>query len=453
LLAYKEDDMDPRMKRLSALLLAVVLSPAISLGQTYPGRSDPDDFSEEEKIHAISESCRWLEHWFHQRSRKLEQRQVFAPHADYTHFNRVGKWSHQQIVKLKEREKKNIDFGGGFFDEQRKEAKAVFQPTDREVSIVERSLVTVVNMTGRSKDREKIHVAKHFPGGPPEIELTENRTFVDETPVEKFEGLIPFRYLNASGLLKAVMVGHAAYPRLEKAFAPKYFDRYERPIVEELSEYVSEAEYLELTRIRPASLSPILIRGILRNEVGFQGYVEPDVLSMGGVTQYIETFRRTARGAEVPAAAWTVILAIYAGINELLGLPQQGIEKTFDFIESYRKNHPHFDACYREAEERSAHASRELLQKDLALLFQTEPRNFDKLMLPALWVDGWDRSGKIHQVFRMVYFNTLYGTDRFLDEKNLKEFGALQEATDWKGMDPLFEKVLRERYGLPTFRF
>ncbi|MFH1264009.1 MAG: glycoside hydrolase family 3 N-terminal domain-containing protein, partial [Pseudomonadota bacterium] len=203
---------------------------------------------------------------------------------------------------------------------------------------MERSLVTLANMTGRSRDKSKINVPKHFPGGPPETELTELGEFPDNTPAEQFKGLIPFRYLTSSNLMQAVMVGHSSYPNLERAFSQKYYDQYEKPMVAELQKIIDETEYRELTKVRPATFSPIIIRGILREEVGFNGYVLPDSLGMGSVRKYVEKFKQTEETKRIPTSALTVILAVYAGIDSVFGLSQEYIEDAYDYVTEYRRN-------------------------------------------------------------------------------------------------------------------
>lgn len=95
-------------------------------------------------------------------------------------------------------------------------------------------------------------VAKHFPG--------HGRTPLDshavlpevEAPEEALEAidLLPFRAALAAGC-PAVLVAHVRYPALDPAW--------------------------------PASLSPAVIRGLLRHRLGFQGLVVSDDLEMGAV--------------------------------------------------------------------------------------------------------------------------------------------------------------------------
>ncbi|MFH1264008.1 MAG: hypothetical protein V1495_11270 [Pseudomonadota bacterium] len=91
---------------------------------------DPARFSEQEKIQAIHEACKWLEDWLYKRTTKLKDQKVMAPHADYTHFNRVGEWSHKQLLAAQNDEGTYIEFGGGLFSKNngRKQGKLINRP-------------------------------------------------------------------------------------------------------------------------------------------------------------------------------------------------------------------------------------------------------------------------------------------------------------------------------------
>ena len=97
-------------------------------------------------------------------------------------------------------------------------------------------------------------VAKHFPGlGPTGVDTHQALARADKTE-EAFRGedLAPFR--DALGRAPAVMVGHAHYP---------FWD--DEP--------------------RPASGSPAVIGGLLREELGYEGLAIADDLEMGAVDQ------------------------------------------------------------------------------------------------------------------------------------------------------------------------
>ena len=111
----------------------------------------------------------------------------------------------------------------------------------------------------RMMDQGVIPAVKHFPGhGDTAVDSHVGLPVVDKSPEELEETeLIPFRAAIQSagtdGQVPAVMVAHILLTQLD----PK----------------------------RPASLSPAVVTGLLRDELGFAGAVLTDDLSMGAVTQ------------------------------------------------------------------------------------------------------------------------------------------------------------------------
>jgi beta-N-acetylhexosaminidase len=105
-----------------------------------------------------------------------------------------------------------------------------------------------------SADMEMMTCAKHFPGlGAAGDDTHEDKVFIDRTEDEllSFE-LIPFkRAIEAD--VDFIMVSHAVYPAIDSL---------------------------------PASLSPKIIKGILREKLGYKGYVITDDLCMKGISDY-----------------------------------------------------------------------------------------------------------------------------------------------------------------------
>ena len=111
----------------------------------------------------------------------------------------------------------------------------------------------------RMMDQDVIPAVKHFPGhGDPAVDSHVGLPVVDKSPEELEETeLIPFRAAIQSagtdGQVPAVMVAHILLTQLDPE--------------------------------RPASLSPAVVTGLLRDELGFAGAVLTDDLTMGAVTQ------------------------------------------------------------------------------------------------------------------------------------------------------------------------
>ena len=117
-------------------------------------------------------------------------------------------------------------------------------------------------------------VVKHFPGHgntSQDSHLTLPYVTKTDAQLESVE-LAPFRAAIANGA-DAVMIDHVVYT----AWDPD----------------------------RPASLSPIIVQGILRNTLGFQGVVMTDDLSMGAIVQH-----------HSPGEA--AVMAVQAGVDVLL---------------------------------------------------------------------------------------------------------------------------------------
>jgi beta-N-acetylhexosaminidase len=117
------------------------------------------------------------------------------------------------------------------------------------------------------RDAGMAATAKHFPGHGAVAADSHHTLPVDRRPLADLTGeLAPYRRLIANGL-PAVMVAHVLFPAVDQA---------------------------------PASLSSRWIRDVLRGELGFQGVVFADDLSMGGAAAAygdVVTRARTALSA------------------------------------------------------------------------------------------------------------------------------------------------------------
>ncbi len=101
-----------------------------------------------------------------------------------------------------------------------------------------------------------ISTAKHFPGHGNAVGDSHGILPVLEDSLEEIwhRDLVPYRVLIREGI-PAVLTGHLSYPRISDAG-------------------------------RPASISPVLTRDILRGRMGFDGLIVTDDLFMGGALQF-----------------------------------------------------------------------------------------------------------------------------------------------------------------------
>ena len=142
-----------------------------------------------------------------------------------------------------------------------------------------------------------IATAKHFPGhgdtatdshrGLPEIDVSRERLNAIE--------LVPFRSAIKAGV-GSVMTGHIGMPQVDPtAVMPLPRDVKLKPIdTDEGGEVVVEKGTM------PTTLSPVM-NGILRRDLGFDGLIVTDAMSMSGLTLYFTQEEASVRALEAGA--------------------------------------------------------------------------------------------------------------------------------------------------------
>jgi len=142
-----------------------------------------------------------------------------------------------------------------------------------------------------------IATAKHFPGhgdtatdshrGLPEIDVSRTRLNAVE--------LVPFQSAVKAGV-GSVMTGHIGMPQIDPtAVVPLPRDVKLKPIdTDEGAEVVVEKGTL------PTTLSPVM-NGILRHDLGFNGLIVTDAMSMSGLTLYFTQEEASVRALEAGA--------------------------------------------------------------------------------------------------------------------------------------------------------
>jgi beta-N-acetylhexosaminidase len=125
--------------------------------------------------------------------------------------------------------------------------------------------------------------AKHFPGhgdtatdshiGLPVVD-------VDKDRLEKLE-LVPFRAAIAAGV-GSVMSAHIALPQIETESAAPVRPLGEREAA--AAEFLSQTEAGSGRVTLPATLSPKILTGLLREELKFNGVIVTDAMSMAGIS-------------------------------------------------------------------------------------------------------------------------------------------------------------------------
>ncbi len=164
-----------------------------------------------------------------------------------------------------------------------------------------------------------IATAKHFPGhgdtavdshrGLPVINVARARLDAVE--------LVPFRAAIAAGV-GAVMSAHIGLPQIDATqVTPLPRDATIRPA------YVDEGgEVLTQNAFLPGTLSPVVLNGMLRRDLGFDGIVTTDALDMSGLTIYFKqdeaAVRAVLAGADMllkPADADACVRGLRAAVR------------------------------------------------------------------------------------------------------------------------------------------
>jgi beta-glucosidase-like glycosyl hydrolase len=135
--------------------------------------------------------------------------------------------------------------------------------------------------------------AKHFPGhGDTHVDSHRALPVIDVTRerLDRVE-LVPFRAALEAGV-KSVMIGHLAVPSLDRTPVPvRAAGHGENPYGTAASEVPAEGTL-------PATISPAIVTGLLRKELGFDGLVVSDAFDMGGITEHFDAGEAAVRAIE-----------------------------------------------------------------------------------------------------------------------------------------------------------
>jgi beta-N-acetylhexosaminidase len=172
--------------------------------------------------------------------------------------------------------------------------------------------------------------AKHFPGhGDTHVDSHRSLPVLHVTR-ERLDAveLVPFRAAIAAGV-DAIMPGHLSVPALDPTIAPVRIGRTENRYVEGAREATANATL-------PATLSKLMLEGLLRGELGFDGLVVSDAFDMGGLTEHFEPGEAAVR-------------AIEAGEDQILFSPhlERAIAAVTEAVESGRLPLARIDASVR----------------------------------------------------------------------------------------------------------
>lgn len=159
---------------------------------------------------------------------------------------------------------------------------------------VARHVTAFIEGAHADKKNYSLATAKHFPGhGDTSVDTHVNLATIpaDRDHLQRVE-LVPFKAAIAAGV-DAIMTAHIAVP----AISPPDL---------------------------PATLSPAILTGLLRNELGFKGLVVTDALEMGGIAQGFSTGEACVRALEAGADTLLMPTDPDAAIKAVLAAEQSG---------------------------------------------------------------------------------------------------------------------------------
>ena len=135
--------------------------------------------------------------------------------------------------------------------------------------------------------------AKHFPGhGDTHVDSHRSLPVLDVTRerLDQVE-LVPFRAAIDAGV-KSIMIGHLSIPSIEPTPAPI------RSVGHGENPYGTEEHEVPKEGTIPATISPKIITGLLRNELKFEGLIVTDAFDMGGLTEHFDAGEAAVRAIE-----------------------------------------------------------------------------------------------------------------------------------------------------------
>jgi beta-glucosidase-like glycosyl hydrolase len=265
------------------------------------GSSSVQDSTDVDETAAL-EALERLYEYIAARSGALKPGWIFGPNVDDAYYYRI-RYYHTNEIFTDESE-----------SPQRAEALAAGVPLLESVPWPEREVLMSVNYYARRSAIDTIRqflTLKHFPGGTRMLESSEGIAFLvvyHEVPEQWEPRLRVFRDLLHGPLAPtAIMTSHACYPGLERAAQKRY---------PAFSPLVSGDTML------PATFSPALLRGLLREEMRYDGLVVSDWVDMGAINRYLIdrdnrlplTLRKLSTHARVLA------LCLYAGVDLITGM-------------------------------------------------------------------------------------------------------------------------------------
>jgi len=434
-------------------------------------------FSQEEKIKAVEKAYDAVYDFTYDQSEKLSRSYPgllfpLGPHGDYSHFNRVSDESYV-----------GYEYG---IDDARRITKESNRVIDTEVLFAERSIVTVANLDGRTNHRLMFPVLKHFPGGTYELEESHQKLIYIEP---EFDGLENMEETHLKPFVEAlkleskknfgIMTSHGIYPKLEEDLKKLYPD---------IAQFVESSN-------TPASLSPFIIRGLLKKRYGFKGYIVADWFNMGAIEDYLEILKKEHPELKLYDSyndyILKFILSVYAG-NHVIPLVtkfEQGEWKSLDNLHNLYNTNDEFkqlldDLVIEKVNILSNWINQETINREEFLsklsfkdkitilllryfviypdiyvlsdeLLEKYPLVLKRARDFEVYMDVWDKSNAIHTLFRRAVLSVLYDKEEFVTQRftenhlSNQEYVKLsdewQKSGAWEKLRPIYDIVIEQK--------
>ncbi len=146
------------------------------------------------------------------------------------------------------------------------------------------------------QSRNVLATAKHFPGhGDTAVDSHRGLPIIDlpKSRLEQIE-LVPFKAVVDAGV-GSVMIAHISLPQIDPTIV--------KPLKESVKASYTESEIKSQSATIPSTLSPVVIGGMLKKELGFDGLIVTDAMDMSGLTIYFNQDEAAVRailaGADV----------------------------------------------------------------------------------------------------------------------------------------------------------
>jgi beta-N-acetylhexosaminidase len=136
-----------------------------------------------------------------------------------------------------------------------------------------------VAFTEGLQSQNVLATAKHFPGhGDTNVDSHRGLPIID-LPKSRLDAveLVPFKAVVDAGI-GSVMVAHISLPQIDPTEA--------KPLKQAIAATDTDAEIVTEKATLPSTLSPVVITQMLKKELGFDGLIVTDAMSMSGLTLY-----------------------------------------------------------------------------------------------------------------------------------------------------------------------